>query len=89
MIGADGKRIKNYYTQESVGLATGILIAALHNAGLATLTHTPSPMRFLNDVLDRPSNERPFLILVVGYPAEDAVVPSIGRKLLDDIVTFV
>lgn len=89
VINADGKRTKNYYTQESVGLATGILIAALHNAGLATLTHTPSPMGFLNDVLDRPSNERPFLILVVGYPAEDAVVPSIGRKPLDDIVTFV
>ncbi|MCZ6766755.1 MAG: nitroreductase family protein [bacterium] len=89
VIAADGKRTKNYYTQESVGLATGILITALHNAGLATLTHTPSPMGFLNDVLDRPSNERPFLILVVGYPAEDAVVTSTSRKPLDDNVTFV
>jgi len=88
-IGADGDRKKNYYTQESVGLATGILITALHNAGLTTLTHTPSPMGFLNDVLKRPANERPFLILVVGYPATDAVVPDISRKPLDDIVTFV
>jgi hypothetical protein len=70
-------------------LATGILITALHHAGLVSLTHTPSPMGFLNEMLDRPSTERPFLLLVVGYPAADAVVPDIARKPLDEIVTFV
>ena len=84
----DGSKIKHYYTTESVGLATGMLIAAVHNAGLVSLTHTPSPMKFLNEILGRPDNERPFLILVVGYPAEDAVVPDIQRKPLDQIVTF-
>jgi len=73
---------------ESVGIATGILITGLHMAGLATLTHTPSPMGFLNDVLGRPSNERPFLLLVVGYPSDDAMVPAIGKKPLEDIATF-
>lgn len=86
---ADGTRTKNYYTQESVGIATGILITAIHNAGLVSLTHTPSPMGFLNEVLERPANERPFLILVVGYPAQDAVVPDIARKQPKDIMTFV
>jgi nitroreductase len=86
---ADGTRAKNYYTQESVGIATGILITAIHNAGLVSLTHTPSPMGFLNEILGRPANERPFLILVVGYPAEDAVVPNIVRKQPKDIMTFV
>lgn len=84
----DGKKIKNYYVQESVGIATGFLITALHHAGLATLTHTPSPMGFLNKILNRPSNERPYLVLVVGYPAEDALVPDITKKPLDDIATF-
>ncbi len=86
---ADGSRMANYYVTESVGLATGMLIAALHHAGLVTLTHTPSPMGFLNEILDRPSNERPFLLLVVGYPADDAVVPDISRKTLDEFVSFV
>lgn len=84
----DGTKIKHYYAQESAGIATGILIAAVHNAGLASLTHTPSPMNFLNDILDRPANESPFLLLVVGYPAEDAVVPNISRKPLSEIVSF-
>lgn len=84
----DGSSYKVYYPQESVGIATGMLIAAVHNAGLASLTHTPSPMRFLNEILERPDNERPFLILVVGYPAEDAVVPDILRKSLDEIASF-
>jgi nitroreductase len=86
---SDGSRAKNYYVSESVGIATGILITALHHAGLVTLTHTPSPMKFLNQVLGRPDNERPFLILVVGYPAEDARVPDIGKKALEDIADFV
>jgi len=85
----DGKRVKNYYVQESVGIATGILITALHHAGLATLTHTPSPMNFLNDILGRPPNERPFLLLVVGYPAAGARVPSITKKPLEALATFV
>lgn len=86
---AQGDRIKHYYVQESVGIATGFLIAALHVAGLATLTHTPSPMRFLNEILERPENERPFLLLVVGYPAEDAHVPDIDKKPLDEIAVFI
>jgi len=84
----DGRKLKNYYVTESVGIATGLLIAALHHAGLATLTHTPSPMGFLNDLLGRPANERPFLLLVVGYPAAGARVPVIGKKPLDAIATF-
>ena len=83
----DGRRVKHYYAMESVGLATGMLIAAVHHAGLASLTHTPSPMGFLNEILDRPSNETPFLVLVVGYPADDCEVPDIERKALDDFVT--
>ena len=85
----DGERVKHYYVQESVGIATGFLIAALHHAGLATLTHTPSPMGFLNEILERPDNERPFLLLVVGYPAEDARVPDIDKKGLEEIAIFV
>ena len=85
----DGRKVKHYYVAESVGIATGMLIAALHHAGLATLTHTPSPMDFLNDVLGRPSNERPFLLLVTGYPAADARVPEITKKPLDEIASFV
>jgi iodotyrosine deiodinase len=88
-VGADGGKIKHYYVTESVGIATGLLIAALHHAGLATLTHTPSPMGFLNEILVRPTNERPFLLLVVGYPAENALVPAITKKSLDEIATFV
>lgn len=84
----DGRTVKHYYAQESVGIATGLLIAALHHAGLVTLTHTPSPMGFLNDLLGRPANERPFLLLVVGYPAECATVPRITKKRLDEIATF-
>jgi len=71
-----------------VGIATGLLVTALHHAGLATLTHTPSPMGFLNEVLGRPENERPFLLLVVGFPAENATVPAIAKKPLEDIAVF-
>jgi nitroreductase len=85
----DGRKVKHYYPTESTGLATGLLIAALHRAGLATLTHTPSPMKFLNEILDRPKNERPFLLLVVGYPADDARVPDISRKELDEFTSWV
>jgi nitroreductase len=85
----DGRKVKHYYTQESVGIAAGILITAIHHAGLVSLTHTPSPMGFLNDILDRPSHERPFLILVVGYPAETATVPVITKKPLQQIVSCV
>jgi iodotyrosine deiodinase len=84
----DGRRVKNYYVSESVGIATGLLVTAVHQAGLVSLTHTPSPMGFLNQILDRPANEKPFLILVVGYPAEDAVVPKIEKKSLSEIATF-
>ncbi len=84
----DGSRRTNYYVQESVGIATGMLITALHRAGLATLTHTPSPMSFLNEILDRPENEKPFLLLVTGYPAPDARVPDIDKKSLDEVATF-
>ncbi|MDX1499454.1 MAG: nitroreductase family protein [Woeseiaceae bacterium] len=86
---ADGRKVKHYYPTESTGIATGILITALNHAGLATLTHTPSPMRFLNEILGRPRSERPFLLLVTGYPADGARVPDIGRKALDEFVTFV
>lgn len=79
---------KNYYVQESVGIATGMLITALHHAGLCCLTHTPSPMNFLREMLGRPTNERPFLLLVVGYPADGCRVPDIERKSLDEIATF-
>ncbi len=84
----DGTKIKHYYVSESVGIATGFLVAALHNAGLACLTHTPSPMNFLNQILNRPSNERPFVLLVVGYPAENAKVPVITKKSLEQTTTF-
>ena len=84
----DGTQIKNYYVTESVGIAAGFLIAALHEAGLVSLTHTPSPMGFLNEILQRPENERPFLLLVVGHPAEGAEVPEITKKPLKEIVTF-
>ncbi|WP_407351243.1 nitroreductase family protein [Luteimonas sp. R10] len=83
-----GGRHKRYYPHESVGIATGMLIAALHHAGLATLTHTPSPMGFLNEVLDRPRNEMPYLLLVVGHPAPDCRVPDLRRLPLEAIATF-
>ena len=88
-IGADGQKVKHYYASESVGIATGLLIAALHQAGLATLTHTPSPMKFLNQILGRPAYERPFLLLVTGYPADDATVPTISKKTLEDYTDFI
>lgn len=85
----DGRKVKHYYTDESVGIATGFLIAAVHAAGLVSLTHTPSPMGFLTEILGRPKDiERPFLLLVAGYPAADAIVPDIVRKPLAEIATF-
>ena len=88
-ISADGQREKRYYPMDSVGIASGLLIAALHHAGLATLTHTPSPMAFLNEILGRPENERPFLLLVVGYPTDDVRVPDIQRKALAEFAQFI
>ena len=85
----DGSHAKHYYAVESVGLATGLMLVALHHAGLATLTHTPSPMAFLNRVLGRPGHERPFVLVVAGHPAHDAEVPDLRRKALRDIATFV
>ena len=87
-IDEEGVKHKNYYTSESVGIATGMLITALHQSGLSTLTHTPSPMKFLTEILERPSHERPFLLLVVGYPVEGAMVPDIQRLPLNKISTF-
>ncbi len=84
----DGRKLKHYYAGESVGIATGFLIAAVHRAGLASLTHTPSPMGFLNKLLQRPAHEKPFLLLVVGHPADDARIPDIQRKSLGEISSF-
>ena len=84
----EGKKIKNYYVSESVGIATGLLITALHNAGLATLTHTPSPMNFLREILGRGENERAFLILVTGFPADDVEVPNIRKKSFEEYTSF-
>jgi len=84
----DGEKIKNYYVQESVGIACGMFITALHHMGLATLTHTPAPMKFLGQILNRPSNERPYILFPVGYPAEDASAPDITRKSLEDVVQW-
>ena len=84
----EGNRIKHYYVQESVGIACGILIAAAHRAGLATLTHTPSPMGFLARILDRPDNERPYLLIPLGYPASDAEVPDLRKKRVDDVTVW-
>ncbi|WP_323845764.1 nitroreductase family protein [Microbulbifer magnicolonia] len=84
-----GEKLKNYYTSESVGIATGMLIAALHNAGVATLTHTPSPMKFLNEILGRPATEKPYMILVAGLPAQGAQVPAIEKKPLEEIADFI
>ena len=88
-VGEDGNKEKNYYVMESVGIATGMLITAIHRAGLVSLTHTPSPIGFLNEILGRPKNERAFLILVVGYPETGATVPDIEKKPLEQICTFV
>ena len=85
----DGETEPTYYSQESVGIAVGMLLAALHNMGLATLTHTPSPMKFLQEILGRPRNEIPFVLIPAGYPAEDARVPDITRKGLDEIMEIV
>jgi len=85
----DGTKVKHYYVNESVGIATGMLIMALHHVGLASLTHTPAPMRFLNEILDRPPHEKPYLILVVGYPEIDAQVPDISRKSFDQACEIV
>jgi iodotyrosine deiodinase len=86
----DGRKVKNYYTDESVGIATGFLLTALHHSGLASLTHTPSPMGFLNDILGRPRDtERPFMIVVTGYPQAGVLVPDLSRKNLEEIATFV
>ncbi len=86
--GAEGQdeRVRHYYSEESVGIAVGFLLAALHISGLATLTHTPSPMKFLAEILGRPANERPFVLIPVGYPAEDAKVPLISKKALSEIM---
>jgi len=85
---ADGTQAKNYYVPESVGIATGFLLAALHNAGLATLTHTPSPMTFLRDLLGRPKSERAYMLVVAGYPQDNVEVPDIKRKALSDVAEF-
>jgi iodotyrosine deiodinase len=87
-IDADGTSHKHYYVNESVGIAAGFLLAALHHAGLATLTHTPNPMTFLSELLQRPANEKPVMLVVTGYPARDARVPRLARKPLEDIATF-
>jgi len=84
----DGEKKKNYYVNESVGIAAGMLISAIHNAGLVTLTHTPSPMNFLQKILERPDNERPFLLLPVGYPTDDAVVPVLERKSESEVIRY-
>lgn len=87
-IDEEGEKVKNYYVQESVGIACGLFIAAVHRAGLATLTHTPSPMKFLGEILGRPSNERPYILFPVGYPSPDAEVPDLDRKPLDAIIQW-
>ena len=87
-ISPEGKMIKNYYVKESVGIACGLFITALHNMGLATLTHTPSPMAFLSEILGRPKSEKPYILFPVGYPADDAVVPSLRRKSLDEVTIW-
>jgi len=87
-LGADGSRRKNYYVKESVGIACGLFIAALHQMGLATLTHTPSPMGFLSRILGRPANERPYILFPIGYPAPDCEVPDLRRKPLDQVAVW-
>jgi nitroreductase len=84
----DGRKRKHYYVAESVGIAAGMLITALHHAGFVSLPYTPSRMNFLSEILGRPSNEKPFMVLVTGYPADDAVVPALKKKILEDVVTY-
>lgn len=86
--GDNGKKKNNYYVQESVGLACGFLLAAIHNAGLVALTHTPSPMNFLSKILNRPEHEKPFLLIPVGYPANECIIPQLTRKPLEDVAVF-
>jgi iodotyrosine deiodinase len=86
---ADGRKKKHYYVQQSVGIATGFLITALHHAGLTSLTYTPAKMAFLNKLLSRPSNEKPFMILVTGYPADDVQVPVLQKKSLEEVAVFI
>jgi iodotyrosine deiodinase len=88
-VAPDGSHVKHYYVPESVGIAMGFLIAALHNAGLATLTHTPSPMGFLNEICGRPANEKPYVLLVVGHPAEGCRVPKITKKALQEVSAWI
>jgi len=85
-LASDGSKVKHYYVRESVGIAVGLLLAPPHDAGLAMLTHTPSPMGFLRELLERPENERAYVVIPVGYPAEGAAVPDIGKKALDEIL---
>lgn len=87
-LGENGEKLNNYYVAESVGLASGFLLMAVHNAGLVALTHTPSPMNFISKALGRPENERPFLLIPVGHPAKDASVPDIERKTIDEVVEY-
>ena len=87
-VGPAEEKLTNYYVNESVGIACGLFIAMLHQMGLATLTHTPQPMRFLNEILDRPSNERPFILFPVGYPAPGCTVPDIRKKPIEDVITW-
>jgi nitroreductase len=88
-VASDGSHVKHYYVPESVGIAMGFLIASLHNAGLATLTHTPSPMGFLNEICGRPANEKPYVLLVAGYPAADCKVPVITKKKLEEVSSWI
>lgn len=87
-VGSDGSKLTNYYVSESVGIACGLFIAAVHMMGLATLTHTPQPMRFLSHILGRPDNERPYILFPVGYPASDCRVPAISKKGLSDVTSW-
>ncbi|MEQ9403447.1 MAG: nitroreductase family protein [Cyclobacteriaceae bacterium] len=84
----NGEKVNNYYVNESVGIACGMIISAIHKAGLVTLTHTPSPMNFLTKILERPDNERPYLLLPIGYPKDDVYVPELKRKELDEVAVF-
>jgi nitroreductase len=88
VVQANGSKRQNYYVQESCGIACGLLLAAIHHAGLIALTHTPSPMNFLTALLKRPENEKPFLLIPVGYPAQESQVPNLTRKPLDAIATW-
>jgi nitroreductase len=87
-VSAEGRAIKNYYVKESVGIACGLFVAALHNMGLATLTHTPSPMGFLSRILHRPENEKPYVLFPIGYPAADAQVPELRRKPIEELAVW-